>query len=70
MFHKIKNVGLVALPLLAAVASHAQEANTPLEDLEAGISTMTTLGTTVAGVAVTLFVISMVVRFVRKGARA
>lgn len=53
--------------LAASVSSASAEG--PLADLTGAVSTTTQIGVTVAGVTVTLFLISMAMRFWRKGSR-
>ena len=63
----------VTLPalILASVgaATVASAQSGPLDTLTGAVDSTTAIGTTVAGVSVTLFLIAMAIRFFRKGAR-
>ncbi|QYY35170.1 hypothetical protein [Ruficoccus sp. ZRK36] len=74
--HKIKNIlsvnGMKRAYLIGGgtvcmtAAAHAESAD-PLGDLQNGIDGATGIGITVAGVAVTVFLIKMAMKFARKG---
>lgn len=64
--NKLKTIAGLGLVSLAAMGTASADA---LDDLTTSVSTVTGVGTTVVGVTVTLFLVSMAMRFFRKGAR-
>lgn len=58
---------IMAFMAFVALAATASAETTPLDDLTGSLGTVTALGTTVAGVAVTLFLIKLAKNFIGKG---